>query len=122
VLLAFAAVLGPLLFHSRRIMLAADDRVAAQVLLRALLTDPLDSASLDGLAREGESAGLRWRVTAEPTAIEAMFRRDASAPRTAAASASPPPNWVAYRVVASVSWAHAQSIAGETVRLGRLAQ
>jgi prepilin-type N-terminal cleavage/methylation domain-containing protein len=121
VLSAFAAVLGPLLFQSRRIMLGADDRVAAQILLRALLNDPMDSASLSGVARDGESAGLRWRIIAEPTTIGAMFPRGVSVLRAASASASPPVNWVAYRVVARVSWAQAQSITGETVRLGTLA-
>jgi prepilin-type N-terminal cleavage/methylation domain-containing protein len=116
IVLAFASALGPLLFQARRIMLNADGRVAAQILLRALLADPLDPASLANLARDGESAGLRWRVTAEPTTIEAMFPRSPPAPR---AADPPPPNWAAYRVVASVSWAPGQRISAETVRLGK---
>jgi prepilin-type N-terminal cleavage/methylation domain-containing protein len=119
VVLAFAAALGPFLFQARRIMLNADGRVAAQILLRALLTDPLDPASLANLARDGESAGLQWHMTAEPTTIEAMFPPRRPTPRTAAADASPPPSWIAYRVVASVSWAPGQLISAETVRLGK---
>ncbi|HEY6256117.1 MAG TPA: type II secretion system protein [Xanthobacteraceae bacterium] len=120
VVLAFAAALGPVLFQARRIMASADDRVAAQILLRALLADPVDPASLSSLSREGESAGLRWRVTAEPATIEAMFPRTASAPRAATAGpAQPLPSWVAYRVVARVSWAAGQFVSAETVRLGK---
>jgi hypothetical protein len=118
IVLAFAAALGPFLFQARRIMLNADGRVAAQILLRALLADPPDPTGLAGLARDGEGEGLRWRVSAEPTSIEAMFPRSGPAPRTGAAD-PPPPNWVAYRVVAAVSWAPGQFISGETVRLGK---
>jgi prepilin-type N-terminal cleavage/methylation domain-containing protein len=124
IILAFAAALGPLLFQARRITLNADGRVAAQLLLRALLADPLDPAGLDGLSRDGESAGLHWRIAAEPTTIEASF--PALARPRGAALTSPdqqvkpdrPRNWVAYRVVASVSWAPGQVISAETVRLG----
>jgi prepilin-type N-terminal cleavage/methylation domain-containing protein len=118
IVLAFASALGPFLFQARRIMLNADGRVAAQILLRALLADPLDPAGLADLTRDGEGAGLRWRVTAEPTTIAAMFPRSRPAPRAAAAD-PPLPNWVAYRVVASVSWAPGQLISAETLRLGK---
>jgi hypothetical protein len=119
IVLAFVSALGPFLFQARRIMLNADGRVAAQILLRALLADPLDPASLSELSRDGENAGLRWRVTAEPTAIAAMFLRGRAAPRPAAAGAATPPNWAAYRVVASVSWGAGQRVSAETVRLGK---
>jgi prepilin-type N-terminal cleavage/methylation domain-containing protein len=120
VVLAFASALGPVLFQARRIMLNADGRVAAQILLRALLADPLDPASLSDLSRDGEGDGLRWHVSAEPSTITAMFPRGRPAPRPAAAGSAPPlPNWAAYRVVASVSWAPGQRISGETVRLGK---
>jgi len=119
IVLAFASALGPFLFQARRIMINADGRVAAQILLRALLADPPDPAGLSNLARDGESAGLSWRVSAQPTTIEAMFPRRRPAPAAAAEPAPPPPNWVAYRVVASVSWAPGQSISAETVRLGK---
>ena len=118
IVLAFAAALGPFLFQARRIMINADGRVAAQILLRALLADPPDPAGLAGLARDGEGEGLRWRVSAQPTSIKAMFPRSGPAPRARAAD-PPAPNWVPYRVVASVSWAPGQFISGETVRLGK---
>ena len=115
VLLAFAAALGPVLMQARRIIAGADDRVAAQILLRALISDPVDPAHLNGFAREGQSEGLQWRVTAEPTAIAAML--PSSAPRPA--TADTPPSWAAYRVVARVEWGHGQSVSAETVRLGK---
>jgi prepilin-type N-terminal cleavage/methylation domain-containing protein len=119
--LAFAAVLGPFLFHARRITTNADGRVAAQILLRALLEEPLDPTGLATLSHEGETAGLRWRIAAEPSAIRATLPRQSPPPRATGAPGSPPqrPNWAAYRVTASVSWAQGESISGETVRLGK---
>jgi len=111
VVLAFATVLAPVLRQARRIMAGADDRVAAQIVLRALLADPVDRGGLDSLAREGESQGLKWSVTAQP--FGATFSR------SAAKAADPPsPSLVAYRVVARVSWGQDQSVSAETVRLG----
>jgi prepilin-type N-terminal cleavage/methylation domain-containing protein len=118
ILLAFAATVGPLLSQARRIVANADGRVAAQILLRALLADPIDPANVAGLAREGASEGLSWRVVAEPSDIEVPEPR--SAPRAAtAAPAEPPTHWVAFRVVASVSWAPGQLVTAETIRLGK---
>ena len=104
--LAFAVVLGPHLSHARRIMADADGRVAAQVLLRSLLDAPFDRSGLANVSRDGETAGLRWRVASEPVA--------AAAPRAAAR-----PNWQAYRVTASVMWGADQVITAETIRLRR---
>src|SRR5262245_39563979 len=67
--LAFVAVLGPHLFQARRIMVGADDRVAAQVLLRTLLDAPFDRAGLANVSREGESGALRWRIATEPLVV-----------------------------------------------------
>jgi prepilin-type N-terminal cleavage/methylation domain-containing protein len=106
VVLAFAAVLGPHLSHARRIMADADGRVAAQVLLRSLLDAPFDRSGLANVSRDGETAGLRWRVASEPVA--------AAAPRAAVR-----PNWQAYRVTASVMWGADQVITAETIRLRR---
>ena len=64
--LAFAAALGPYLFHARRIIAGADDRIAAQILLRSLLEAPFDRSNPANVSREGENAGLRWRITTEP--------------------------------------------------------
>jgi Tfp pilus assembly protein PilV len=104
--LAFAVVLGPHLSHARRIMADADGRVAAQVLLRSLLDAPFDRSDLANVARDGETAGLRWRVASEPVA--------AAAPRAANR-----PNWQAFRVTASVMWGADQVITAETIRLRR---
>jgi Tfp pilus assembly protein PilV len=106
VVLAFAGVLGPHMSQARRIMADADGRVAAQVLLRSLLDAPFDRSGAAHVARDGETAGLRWRVASEPIA--------AAAPR-----ASERPNWQAYRVMASVMWGSDQVITAETIRLRR---
>ena len=105
-ILAFASVLGPHLSQARRIMADADGRVAAQVLLRSLLDAPLDRSGETNLSRNGETAGLRWRVASEPVA--------AAAPRAASR-----PNWQAYRMVASVAWGSDQVVTAETIRLRR---
>ena len=106
VILAFAVVLGPHLSQARRIMADADGRVAAQVLLRSLLDAPFDRSGVANMSRDGETAGLRWRVASEPVA--------AAAPR-----AADRPNWQAYRVMASVAWGSDQVISAETIRLRR---
>jgi len=106
VILAFAVVLGPHLSQARRIMANADGRVAAQVLLRSLLDAPFDRSGVANMSRDGETAGLRWRVASEPVA--------AAAPRAADRQ-----NWQAYRVMASVAWGSDQVIAAETIRLRR---
>jgi Tfp pilus assembly protein PilV len=99
VVLAFAGVLGPHLSQSRRIMADADGRVAAQVLLRSLLDGPFNRSSQADVARNGVTAGLRWRVSSEPIA------------------ASERSTWQAHRVMASVTWGADQTIAAETIRL-----
>ena len=106
VILAFAVVLGPHLSQARRIMADADGRVAAQVLLRSLLDAPFDRSGAANMSRDGETAGLRWRVASEPVA--------AAAPR-----AADRPTWQAYRVMASVAWGSDQVITAETIRLRR---
>ena len=103
--LAFAEVLGPHLFHARRIMVNAEGRVAAQVLLRSLLDAPFDRSQLANASRGGETAGLRWRIVTEPMAVGATPSR-----------AQP---WTAYRVIASVSSGGGQVITAETVRLAK---
>ena len=106
VVLAFAGVLGPHLAQARRIMADADGRVAAQVLLRSLIDAPFDRSAGAILSRDGETAGLRWRVASEPISA-------------ATARASERPSWQAYRVMASVMWGSDQVIRAETVRLRR---
>jgi prepilin-type N-terminal cleavage/methylation domain-containing protein len=102
-ILAFASVVGPHLSQARRIMANAEGRVAAQILLRSLLDAPFDRSNLT--SREGEANGLRWRIAFEPAAV---------------APARDKPNWLAFRVLASVTWAPDQLIMAETIRLGKL--
>jgi type II secretory pathway component PulJ len=105
-ILAFAGVLGPHLSQARRIMADADGRIAAQVLLRSLLDAPFDRSGAANMSRDGETAGLRWRVVSEPVAAAAQRAGDR-------------PNWQAYRVMASVVWGSDRVIAAETIRLRR---
>jgi prepilin-type N-terminal cleavage/methylation domain-containing protein len=104
--LAFASVLGPHLSQARRIMDHAEGRVAAQVLLRSLLDAPFDRSGLAKASRGGESGGLRWHIAAEP-----VFAVAPGAPDR--------PNWLPFRVMASVAWGSDQVISAETIRLGR---
>ena len=106
VILAFAVVLGPHLSQARRIMADADGRVAAQVLLRSLLDAPFDRSGGANVSRDGETAGLRWRIVSEPVVA-------------AAPGAPDRPNWQAYRVMASAAWGSDQVITAETIRLRR---
>jgi type II secretory pathway pseudopilin PulG len=120
-LLAFAATLVPYLFHARRIMAGIDGRVAAQVLLRSLLEAPLDRSTLLDTSREGETDGLRWRITAEPMPISVPIPpRPKISPDTGQKESAPErPKWSTFRVIASVSWGPGMSVSAETVRLGR---
>src|SRR5215471_9397244 len=93
-ILAFAEVLGPYLFHARKIMVNAEGRVAAQVLLRSLLDAPFDRAQLANASRGGEAAGLRWRIVTEPMTSGATLHGE----------------WTAFRVIASVSSGSGQVI------------
>jgi type II secretory pathway pseudopilin PulG len=106
VILAFSVVLGPHLSQARRIVANADGRVAAQVLLRSLLDAPFDRSGAAAMSRDGETAGLRWRVASEPV--------PAAGPQ-----AADRPNWQAYRVMASVAWGSDQVVTAETIRLRR---
>jgi type II secretory pathway component PulJ len=121
-LLAFAATLVPYLYQARRIMAGIDGRIAAQVLLRSLLDAPLDRSALVDGSREGETAGLRWRITAEPLLISSapVPPRAKISPEAGQKESTPErPNWTTFRVVASVSWGPGMSVSAETVRLGR---
>jgi type II secretory pathway pseudopilin PulG len=104
--LAFVATLEPYLFHSRRLMSNAEQRVAAQVLLRTLLDAPFDRSGLANVDRAGEVNGLRWRVVSEPFAIDA-------------GPSDLRPSWAAYRIIASVSTSGGQTVSAETIRLGK---
>jgi len=103
--LTFVEVLGPYLFHARRIMANSDGRVAAQVLLRSLLDAPFDRSQLANVSRGGETAGLQWRIVTQPM--------------TTGAVPSHGQPWIAFRVIASVSSGRGQIITAETVRLAK---
>jgi hypothetical protein len=103
--LAFVEVLNPHLFHARQIMVNAEGRVAAQVLLRSLLDAPFDRAQLANVSRDGETTGLRWRIVTEPLTTGVTPSRAAP--------------WTAFRVKASVSTGGGQVVSAETVRLAK---
>jgi prepilin-type N-terminal cleavage/methylation domain-containing protein len=103
-ILAFVEVLGPYLFHSRRIGVNAGGRVAAQVLLRSLLEAPFDRTQLAYASRSGVVAGLRWQIVTEPVVTAAL---------------PPDGQWKAFRVTARVSSDHGQGVTAETVRLAK---
>jgi prepilin-type N-terminal cleavage/methylation domain-containing protein len=103
-ILAFFEVLGPYLFHSRRIMANADGRVAAQVLLRSLLDAPFDRSQLANASRSGDIAGLHWQIVTEPVTTGAL---------------PPHGQWRAFRIIARVSTDRGQVVTAETVRLAR---
>jgi prepilin-type N-terminal cleavage/methylation domain-containing protein len=121
VILAFAAVLGPYMFHARRIASGIDGRIAAQILLRSLLDSAFDRSNPVSGAREGETAGLSWRVTAEPIAVDSGQppRQGTSLAQNKNNDAPQQPAWTAFRVTAVVSWGAGASVSAETVRLGR---
>jgi prepilin-type N-terminal cleavage/methylation domain-containing protein len=106
VILIFAAALGPFLFQARRIISNADERLAAQNLLRSLVANPMPRPSWENPLREGETDRLRWRIVAEPMIIGSPPQAD-------------PPKSTAFRVTMSVSWGLGQSVIAETVQLGR---
>ena len=125
-LVAFAATLGPYLFHARRIMAGVDDRIAAQVLLRSLMDTPFDRETPMRASRAGETGGMRWRILAEPIAIfpkPAAPRQKSPEQRQGEPKQNEPAaqaiNWTTFRVIASVSWARDASVSAETVRLGK---
>ncbi len=106
VLLAFVSVLVPFLLHARRIMDNSEQRIAAQVLLRTLLSAPFDRSHLANAVRSGELNGLHWRIVAKPLAADVAASNNSQ-------------SWTAYRIAASVSWGFGQSVAAETARLAK---
>lgn len=121
-LLAFVSVLGPQLFHARRIADGIDGRIGAQALLRTILDAPLDRGALAAGPRDGDVGDLHWSVTAEPMFVDAIVPHAARAMSTAAnapADASRERrNWIAYHLTATVSWAPGRMVVADTLRLG----
>lgn len=112
-LTAFAAALGPQLFHARGALAKGKGRVVAEQLLRSLIAAPSDRAGPPE-SREGESGGYRWRVAVEPIFLETPSFRDATPVKEGADGRK----WSAYRVEARVAWGSGgQSVAAETIRL-----
>ena len=120
--LAFAAALGPYMFQARRIVTRVDDRIAAQILLRSLVDSPFERSAAPNPIREGSTAGLQWRITAEPMFVEklrpALKHKPSEQKENDPVAA--PPSWDAFRLVASVWWGPGSSISAETVRLGKV--
>lgn len=124
-LLAFASVVVPMMYQARRILDNPRGRIAAQVLLRALLDEQPDRARMLTF-RDGETDGLRWSVEARPLDFGAVTVID-SAPKSPTAAVSARGNsedpsaqraaWIPFRIAASVSWAPGQVVRAETVRL-----
>lgn len=121
-LLAFVSVLGPQLFHARRIADRIDGRIAAQALLRSLLDAPPDRTALSQGSRSGETGGMRWSLTAEPMFIDAMIPPKAELVRAKAAKPDGPvekrTNWIAYHLTATVSFAPGRTVTADTLQLG----
>ena len=103
---AFAAALGPYLAQARRIVAGADSRIAAQILLRSLIEAPLDRSDPTNGAREGENAGLRWRITTQPLLSDTIppKRSQKGSPSERQNSLPNQANWTPFRLVATVSW------------------
>ena len=120
--LAFAAALGPYMFQARRIVTGVDDRIAAQILLRSLVDSPFERSAAPNPVREGSTAGLRWRITAEPMFVEKLRPAPNRKPSEQKENdpVAAPPSWDAFRLVASVWWGPGNSISAETVRLGKV--
>lgn len=114
VIVSFAGALGPHLFHARRIVANGAGRAAAALLLRSLIQAPFDRSGVAG-ATEGAANGFRWSVVVEPIVLDTPAFDDPAS----AGAAKDMPKWAPYRVLARVLWGENQSIAAETVRLGR---
>jgi type II secretory pathway pseudopilin PulG len=114
-LIAFAAALGPLMFHARKILVQGDGQVRAQLLLRSLLQEPFDRANPpeEGV-REGSADDLRWRLDVEPIA-----GTTSSAGPSDPTQKTLPIQWSLFRVTAHVYWGAGAAVQAETLRLGR---
>ena len=115
-LLAFAAALGPLMFQARHIFMQGHRELSAQVLLRSLLATSFDRRNPVTGWRDGESAGLNWRVDVEPFVVDANSENAAAA----TSGNGPRSNWALFRIRANVSWGAGQAVAAETIRLGHV--
>jgi len=120
ILLAFSAVVGPMLFQSRCILSQGTGAVSADLLLRSLINAPLDRSVPGARLLEGRSGGFIWRVSIEPYYLDVVdilprFPANGSVQNDGK-------NWTAYHVVARVFWGHGQTASAETLRLGKAAR
>ena len=115
-LLCFAIVLGPLLFQARHILTQGHGEIRAEILLHSLLQKSFDRSRPIIGWREGDNAGLHWRLDVEPFIDDAGLPE---APRAKPEKAQPF-NWALFRVSANVSWGLGQAVAAETLRLGQV--
>ncbi len=93
-----------------------DGEIRAQLLLRSLLAASFDRTKPETGLREGDSAGLHWRVDVEPfVADTGSFE---AAPATSGQAQLP--NWALFRVTTNVSWGAGQAVTAETLRLGHV--
>lgn len=113
-IVAFAAALEPLLFQARRILVKSDGQIRAQILLRSLLEAPFDRSDPEPGVREGDNAGMRWRLNVEPIdPVPSLFESEPSS-----SSKDQQPNWSLYKITAHVFWGAKQAVTAETLRLG----
>lgn len=121
-LLAFVSVLGPSLFHARRVADGIDGRIAAQALLRSILEAPFDRSTLAAGPRSGEVGDISWSVTAEPIFVDAMVA-PAVTPMPMASSKPAEPaakrkTWIAFHLTGIAAWAPGRMVTADTIRLG----
>jgi prepilin-type N-terminal cleavage/methylation domain-containing protein len=117
---AFSAALGSYLFQSRRIVVGAQPRVRAQMVLRSILGGPIDRTNMTTAVHEGEINGLQWQWIAQPIDLNIRPPSKTSAPADGNGDGRRSrTNWAAFRIAATVSWGPGQSISAETVRLGK---
>jgi general secretion pathway protein I len=114
VILAFAAALGPLMFQSRRILKQGDGQVKAELYLRSLLETPFNRTHPETGIREGETAGMRWRIDVEPMDVDAL---DFDPPKP---KDPKKPQWSLYRVKVAVLSRAGQILTAETAQLGQI--
>ncbi len=123
-LLAFAATLGPLVFHGHRILVHGDGQVQAELLLRSLLQTPFDRADPELGIRAGENGALRWRVDVEPMPGDILPPEPPPSTKKADVTkdgkAKKQPKWALYQVTAAVSWGSGRIVKAETLQLGAI--
>jgi prepilin-type N-terminal cleavage/methylation domain-containing protein len=117
-ILAFVSVIAPTLFQSRRIMADAQSRLAGHIVLRSVLTAPVDRMNMMTTPLVGEIEGIRWQLSIEPIEHPALVPQKTD-PRSRS-DEKPAAEWGAFRVAASVWWGPDRVIRAQTIRLGKV--